>query len=294
MTIKQLYYFLKIAETGNLTKAAQLLNISQPPLSYQLKLLEEELQVQLFVRDSRHLHITNEGIYLQNKAAQILSLIDKTTNYLKHFSTIVPNTLNIGTVSSINHNILPNIISEYKNSYPNTIFNIYDGSSFRIMELLDNGVIDLGILREPFNHSLYSNKKIKIPGDNNDEGDFFVAAGKEQLFHNDDPKTITLKELAVCPLIIHRRFEEQFLADCQKQQLTPNIISRNDNIITSIEWARNSFGVAVMPYSSSLLISDSEIKVKKIIDPISFSNIYLIWNKGSKLPISVLEFINLF
>ena len=78
MTLKQLTYFLKIAELGNLTKAAQALNISQPPLSYSLKQLETELGVQLFIRDSHNLKITSEGAYLQDKASQILTLVQST------------------------------------------------------------------------------------------------------------------------------------------------------------------------------------------------------------------------
>ena len=107
MTLKQLVYFLKITETGNLTKAAQILHMSQPPLSYQLKLLEDELGVELFVRDARNMHITNEGIYLQDKATQILSLLNKTADEIKKISTTGITNINIGTVTSINHNLLP-------------------------------------------------------------------------------------------------------------------------------------------------------------------------------------------
>lgn len=294
MTFKQLNYFLKIAETCNLTKAAQLLNVSQPPLSYQLKLLEDELGVQLFIRDARNMKITNEGIYLQKKASQILTLINQTAEDLKHFSYISPVNINIGAVSSSNHNMLPRIIQTYKQQYPNTIFNIYDGSSMRIQELLDNGIIDLGILREPFNKNLYCGKRIFINRTDTDSDDYFVAAGKKNLFGNHEGSEIPLKYLCPMPLVIHRRFEENFVHNCDALNITPNIISRNDNIVTSIEWAENGMGIAVMPLSSSLLIQNSDVVVKKIIDPVSSANLFLIWRTGEKFPISILEFINLF
>lgn len=80
MDIRQLRYFLTIAEEGNITAAAKKLNISQPPLSKQLKLLEEELGVTLFNRTSRNLELTDAGILLQNKSSQLLELYKSTIN----------------------------------------------------------------------------------------------------------------------------------------------------------------------------------------------------------------------
>lgn len=297
MTLKQLSYFLKIAETGNLTKAAQLLHMSQPPLSYQLKALEEELGVELFVRDARNMHITNEGIYLQEKAMQILSLVDKTADEIQKISRHGIISINIGTVTSINHNLLPKLVAVYKERHPNAVFNIYDGSSFRIMDLLNNSVIDIGLLREPFPKDLYSYLPIKantLTGE--DENDYFVVAGRREVFPDQqEDSTIALVDILDSPLIIHRRFEDIFLAKCQEIDNKPkNIICRNDNIMSTIEWVDNGLGLGIMPYTSSLLISAPDIQVKKIINPSFYSNLYMVWNQGKKLPDPLQEFISLF
>jgi DNA-binding transcriptional LysR family regulator len=295
MTLKQLSYFLKIAETGNLTKAAQILHMSQPPLSYQLKLLEEELGVPLFVRDARNLQITNEGIYLQDKAIQIMSLLEKASSEIKNIASSAVINISIGSVTSINHSLLPRAVSEYKKKHPNTLFNIYDGSSFRIIELLNNNVIDFGILREPFNKDLYSHVLIRNAAVlRQDEDDYFVAIGHREFFHNAEPDTIRLEELAHCPLIVHRRFEELVTSMCAEVNTTPNIICRNDNIISSLEWSSNGIGIGIMPYTSSLLSSDERLVVKKVVEPSFHSNLYLIWNSKTKLPAHVMEFIGLF
>lgn len=297
MTLKQLSYFLKIAETGNLTKAAQLLHMSQPPLSYQLKALEEELGVELFVRDARNMHITNEGIYLQDKAMQILSLVDKTSEEIRKISTHGIISINIGTVTSINHNLLPKIVSVYKTKHPNVVFNIYDGSSFRIMELLNNSVIDIGILREPFPKDLYSYIPIKTNAFmTEEENDYFVVAGKTDVFPNSKEESIiSLADIMDSPLIIHRRFEEIFLSKCQEIHTKPqNIVCRNDNIMSTIEWVDNGLGLGIMPYTSSLLITEPDIQVKKIVNPSFYSNLYMVWNQGRKLPNSLQEFLSLF
>lgn len=298
MTLKQLSYFLKIAETGNLTKAAQLLHMSQPPLSYQLKALEDELGVELFTRDARNMHITNEGIYLQDKAVQILSLVESTSNEIRKISSQNIININIGTVTSINHNLLPKLVKLYKDKHPNAVFNIYDGSSFRIMELLNNSGIDIGILREPFPKDLYSYIPI-TPKCFTDEGenDYFVVAGRPDIFppNTNDTDTLPLEDIINSPLIIHRRFEDTFLAKCHEIQRKPeNIICRNDNIMSTIEWVDNGLGLGIMPYTSSLLIHDSNILVKKIVEPSFYSNLYIVWNHGRKLPTAVQEFVNLF
>lgn len=76
MTLKQLEYFLEIAKMGSVTRAAQSLNVSQPPVSLQLKLLEEELGSPLFIRDKRHLEITPAGTLLRERAQAILALLE--------------------------------------------------------------------------------------------------------------------------------------------------------------------------------------------------------------------------
>lgn len=292
MTFKQLTYFLQVAESGSFTKAAAVLNISQPPLSYAIKQLEEELGVSLFIRDSHNLKITSEGSYLQDKASQILSLVHTTEENLKNFSSTEAITINIGAVSSIVHNFLPTAIMTFYRRHPSVMVNIHDGSSIRIMELLNNGVIDLGILREPFNKEIYNHKKIILPYTR--DGDYFVAVGKKEFFKDIQGPEIQFTDLLSLPLIIHRRFEESFMQVCSRLNTMPQIICKNDNITTSIEWAKNGFGVAHMPLSSSHLISDPNIQIKKIVNPVSYSNIYLIWNKSGKLPGSIREFIDCF
>lgn len=297
MTLKQLVYFLKIAETGNLTKAAQLLHMSQPPLSYQLKSLEEELGVELFTRDARNMHITTEGIYLQDKATQILSLINNTTKEISKISSHGIININIGAVSSINHNLLPKVVSSYKTQHPNAIFNIYDGSSFRIMELLNNSIIDIGLLREPFPKDTYSYLPIKVPTSADvPDNDFFVVAGLKEVFPPSaaNADTIDLKDILCSPLIIHRRFEEIIMEKCKEINQMPNtIICRNDNIMSTIEWVGNGLGLGLMPYTSSLLITNPDIQIRRIIHPSFYSNLYLVWNSDQKLSASVQDFVNL-
>ena len=99
MTLKQLEYFLAIAENGSITKAANSLRISQPPLSLQLKGLEEELGCQLFIRDKKNMIITPKGILLRERAHEIMDKVNETLLLMQSASEEERYTIHLGTIS---------------------------------------------------------------------------------------------------------------------------------------------------------------------------------------------------
>ena len=150
MDIRQLRYFLTIADEGSITKAAEKLHMSQPPLSQQLKLLETELGVQLFERNTRNITLTDVGEALLYRTRQILDLFELTKNEVMDIHAGLDGTLSIGTVSSAGATFLPNIMQRFHQMYPRVNFEILDEDSDKIMEMLTHGMIDLGIIRTPF------------------------------------------------------------------------------------------------------------------------------------------------
>ncbi|MBW6409598.1 LysR family transcriptional regulator [Clostridium weizhouense] len=293
MDIRQLKYFLTIAEEGHITSAAKKLNISQPPLSKQLKLLEEELGVILFNRTSRSLELTEAGILLQNKSEQLLELYKSTVNEMKNFNDGLKGTLGIGTVCSSGINVLPQKIKEFSKKYPKIEYEIYEGNSFKIMELLNNGLIDVGFVREPFNTSLYNSFIIK---DNlkNSINDYFVAIAKAEFYHDTKSSTIFLKDLKDKPLIINRRYEEIIKNTCNKAGFEPQIICRNDDIITSLSWAKAGIGISILPLTASNILPNVNLKIKKILEPSIESYLRLIWPKNKTLSNISRNFIEMF
>lgn len=294
MTLKQLKYFITIAETENLTKAAELLNISQPPLSYQLKLLEDELGIRLFERKARNLTITEEGEFFRERVEKICIDLDNTVLQLENFSEGKKQSINVGVVSSANHNMLPELVNEFLDMNDGPIINVYTGNNEQVIELITQKKIDIGILRGEFDKEDYYYKRVKLPMAEECEDDYFVAVGREELFCTikDDIKML---ELANSNLIVHRYFEDAFREECKKQGFFPNIISSNDNTLTSIEWVQHGLGIAIMPLSSSFLLENDidEIVVKKIVDPMTYANLYAIWSKDIELTKTQKDFIEL-
>lgn len=256
-------------------------------------MLEEELGVILFNRTSRNLELTDAGILLQNKSSQLLELYKSTVNEMKNFNNGIEGTLGIGTVCSSGINILPQKIKEFCKQHPKINYEIYEGNSFKIMELLNNGVIDVGFVREPFNLSLYNSFVIKDNLKNN-LNDYFVVMAKSKFYNSIESNTILINELKDKPLIINRRYDDVIKIACNKAGFEPHIICKNDDIITSLSWAEAGIGISILPLTASNILPNVNLKIKKIIEPSIESYLRLIWTKNKSLSNISRNFIKMF
>ena len=154
MELRVLEYFLMVAREENITKAAQLLHITQPTLSRQLMQLEEELGVKLFERNRHHIQLTDEGLLLKRRAQEIVALAEKARKELsdeKHVS----GEIEIGSGEFKSFSFFADIMSEFMKIYPNVSFKFYSGNADNIKERLENGLSDIGLLADPVDVSKY-------------------------------------------------------------------------------------------------------------------------------------------
>lgn len=284
MDIRQLRYFLTIAEEGQITSAANRLHMSQPPLSQQLKLLEEELGIKLVERGSRSIQLTDAGKLLKNRAEQILELSDTTVKELKDFDNGLKGTLSIGTVSSSGATFLPERIQKFNKNFPGISFEIWEGNTYRILEILNSGIIEIGIVRTPFNISTFDCIKMPL------EPMVAVNVNSMQEFPSKD--YIELSELASKPLIIYRRFENLILETCKKVGFRPNIICRTDDARSTLLWAESGIGIALVPESATKLVGSSNLKYKPINEKDLQTQIAAIWVKNRYLSTAAKQFLN--
>ncbi len=149
METRLLRYFLTVANEENITRAAEVLHITQPTLSRQLTQLEEETGVTLFIRGKRKIELTHEGMLLRHRAEEILSLINKTEKELLEQDTLLEGSIAIGGGELYSFNLLAQIIKDFKKTYPNVKFNLFTGNSDQLKEKLDQGILDIALLLEP-------------------------------------------------------------------------------------------------------------------------------------------------
>lgn len=285
MDIKQLNYFYVIAEEGQITSAAKRLHISQPPLSYQLKCLEEELGVKLIERGSRHIKLTDAGRILYKQAEEILNLTRSTMDKLKGFKEGDDGTISIGTVSSSGAALLNSRLTVFHNNYPNINFEIHEGNTFQLLEKLHKGLIEIAIVRTPFN-SLGLNS-IYLPKEK------MVAAMRKD-FNFTENKIINIHELNNKPLIFYRRFESLILKACEDSNFEPYVYCKNDDARTTLLWANAGLGIAIVPKSVVELIASSDMIYKEIDNEDLTTRLAVVWSKNGYISSAAKNFLNIF
>lgn len=201
MEIRVLRYFLTVVREESITKASEVLHITQPTLSRQLSQLEEELGVTLFQRGARKINLTNEGILLRRRAEEILQLVDKTEKELVEQEEQVEGKVSIGCGEIASVQLLPELFRAFREKYPRVKFDIFTAAADLVKEQMDRGLLDLGLLLEPVDVEKY---------------DFIRIGVKENwvvLMRPDDPlakkESLTAKDLSSQPLILPRRMRVQ-------------------------------------------------------------------------------------
>lgn len=197
MEIRVLKYFLAVAREQNISAAAQSLFLSQPTLSRQLKELEEELGKQLFIRGSRKITLTEEGLLLRKRAEEIVELLDKTEKELSNSDEQVSGEIYIGAGETDGLRLIAKAAKELQEQYPQITYRIISGDAVDITERLDKGLIDFALLLEPVDISKYSYLKFPVK-------DVWGV-----LMRRDCPlaqrKSISPRDLQDMPLIVSRQ-----------------------------------------------------------------------------------------
>lgn len=161
MDIRVLQYFLAVAREESITAAAEILHMTQPPLSRQLKDLEEELGKQLFIRGNRKVTLTEEGLLLRKRAEEMLELMEKTKSEIRTANDNITGDIYIGASETDGVRIIARTIEKLQKIHPGICFHIYSGHAEDITDRLDRGLLDFGIFIEPADMEKY--EFIKLP-----------------------------------------------------------------------------------------------------------------------------------
>ena len=156
MEIRVLRYFLAVAREGNITKAADVLHVTQPTLSRQLKDLEQELGKKLFIRSSHSVILTDEGMLLRNRAEEIVNMMDKLEAEFSSMEETIGGDVYIGGGETEAMKHIARVAKDVQVRYPNIRYHLYSGNEEDITERLDKGLLDFGILIQPADISKYN------------------------------------------------------------------------------------------------------------------------------------------
>ena len=285
MDLRTLRYFITVAEELNITRAAEKLHMSQPPLSAQIKGLEEELDTVLFIRGKRRLKLTESGQMLYRRAKEILSLAEKTQSEIHSMGEGMRGTISIGLVEGMAPDIAAEWFAGFLELYPNIRFRILDGSTDDLLEKMRSGLISLAVITSPCDNSLLHSFHV---------GEEKIAA----LMNSAHPLAaregdcIDVSELAGENLIVPSR---KALIDTiykwfRNVGAEPRIVCEMDSYLDAAALAGRMVGISIYPRTA--YIPNDSLVFKEIAGDDKKMEYLFVWRKGHPLPTIEEKFID--
>ena len=279
MELRQLEYFREIASTGSINEAARHLNMSQPPLSYQIRQLETELNVKLFDRTSKGVTLTEAGKVLYDRSGNLLEYARSTE--LEVSKTGKKRILRIGLTPTTVDTIMP-YIARFSKKNPDVNFEVHDGITYSLYEYLMDGIIDISVARTPLRLDEVSYLELC--------SEPMIAVSAAPITPDSGIDSLKLADLLHKPLILYRRYEELIMNTFHAQNMNPDIFCVCDDPRGAMLWAKEDLATAIFPQSMASLCDG--LCIQELDEPDLITKILLIWAKGKKPVPLVQEFLD--
>lgn len=284
MDLRTLRYFTTVARERNITRAAEKLNMSQPPLSHQIRCLEEELGVQLFIRGKRRLELTDDGALLLRRANQILELTEKTAQEMKERKDQMSGTVYLGLVEGRAPYLAANWIAGFRQRYPLVYYNLWNGSSDDVVDRLRQGLADLAIVATPYDME-------RLEGFPVGDEPWCAILPRESPLAKEPGDTIPLNRLVGQPLIVPSRGSRVQAIRRWFQEIgaEPDIRCTMSNYVDALALTEQGVGISIFPQTTRT--PSSLVRVKVITHPARRAEYVLVWNREGPTSRMVGEFI---
>ena len=276
MELRTLKYFLTVAKEENISKAANVLHLTQPTLSRQLMDLENELGIKLFIRGNRKVQLTDEGKLLCKRAEEIMTLVDKTEQELNHSDTIINGDIYIGGGETDAIRLIAKTAQHLQRKYPNIKYHIFSGNADDVTERLDKGLLDFGILIEPTDLTKYEH--LQIPTTDT----WGLLMRKDSNLAS--KQTIKPKDLKHIPLIISRQslVDEAISNWLTESSKNLNIIATYNLILNASLMVEEGMGYALCLDKLVNTTGDCQLCFKPLFPPLE-SKLSVVWKKNQVL-----------
>lgn len=279
LELRLLRYFWTVTQEKTISKAAQVLQITQPTLSRQIKELEEHVGVALFQREKQTLQLTQEGRFLKERAEEILILNDRLEQAFRdQKKQQLAGSFSIGCVEADNSDTVAMMIEELVRDYPQVHFDLVTDTSEDIIERLEKGLLDLAVLLEPI--ELENFEQLRLPRE--ETWGFLVS---NELFIARQT-TMTQKQLTGLPIICSKRAEvQQLLAKWAEVPLAElNIIGNFNLSFNALPLVANKVGAAFSIEGAVSNRQSAELAFLPLDPPVK-TNCALVWKKRVHTPI---------
>lgn len=271
MEIRVLRYFLAAAREENMTRAAELLHVTQPTLSKQIKQLEEELGKKLFVRSNYSIKLTEEGMLLRKRAEDIINMVDKTMDEFLALDEINGGDIYIGAGESYAIRSFVRAAMMLQEKYSNIRFHLFSGNTESVTERLDKGLLDFGILIQEVDISKYN--FLKVPY----EDEWGVIMRKDSPLA--EKESISAEDLLSVPLIVSRQgMEMDYPKFFQEKEDQLHIAATYDLLFNASIMVKEGYGYALGLNHLVNTSMESELCFRPL-SPQLKTNVYVVWKK---------------
>jgi DNA-binding transcriptional LysR family regulator len=245
MELRHLRYFITVAEELHFGRAAQRLHIAQPPLSQQIRQLEEELGVVLFHRTKRSVQLTDAGQVFLEEAKQVLIQAAQAVQAAQRASRGEIGQLVVSFVSSAAYNVLPKILQAFRARFPEVNLALHELTTDKQLQGLRDGWIDVGFLRPPIEDDTLSLATIFKES--------LVVALPEIHPLSRQPQ-VPLKALIneffiLFPRPLGPKLYDQIVGLCQQAGFSPNVVQEAIQMQTIVSLVAAEIGIALVPAS---------------------------------------------
>jgi DNA-binding transcriptional LysR family regulator len=274
MTLKQLHYFIVVAEELHFGHAAERLGLAQPPLSQQIQKLEESLGVKLLLRTSRRVELTDAGAVLLEEARLISQRIESVRRVLQQPGNKFVGSIDIGAVTPVLDTFLPELVHNFTAKHEGVRVSLYEKRSAEQIEAVRARLLDLGFIRR-FEQDLHDLQTLLVRR----ESYVLALPKKHELAKR---KTIPLAALRDVPLIMAPRkmrpgLHDRLVACFQVAGFSPNIVQEAPSKRTEVALVAAGIGVALVPDSYSQLYHRNGVVYRQIKGELPTIEIAAIW-----------------
>lgn len=285
MDIRILQYFLAVAREESITKAAERLNMTQPPLSRQLKDLENELGKQLLIRGSKKVTLTEDGMLLKKRAEELVDLMEKTKAELTSSNENINGDVYIGCGETEGISVLAQTAWILQQEHPLVHYHIYSGDAERVIERLDKGLIDFGLLVGPVDINKYDYMRLPF------KDTWGVLMRKDSPLA--EKEMIVAEDLWDKPLIIsHQTFINSEMFSWLKTDISRlNIVATYDLIYNASWFVRKGIGYVIALDKIINTTGNSSLCFRPLF-PALEAGLCIVWKKHQVFSRSSNAFLN--
>lgn len=274
MELRVLNYFLAVAREESISGAANALHLSQPTLSRQLKDMENELGKQLFIRGSKRIELTDEGRILKKRAEEIIALVEKTENEITVSDEHISGDVFIGAGETIGVRYLTKAARRVRDTFPDIHFHIISGDRTDVIEKLDSGLVDFGLVFGSVDEAKY--ESIKIP--NRDVWGVLIRKGSPLA----EKEMIEPKNLYDKPLIVSRQADRTGIIKrlLGRSASKLNIVATYNLLYNGALMVQDGLGYALCLESVLQPDRNSELIFKPLSTAVS-EELHSVWKKDN-------------